>query len=122
MGCGLLVADTNFNLMMFDINNNNGSVCCGNRKSVWNDRSRNNFYLFLFYKGKKKNILKHAPGWDETLASDSEAYVKADREPDPLSIPHLQNQTINDLIDKNKDGIDANSDDKNLHWKDITWK
>ncbi|CAJ0744979.1 17374_t:CDS:2 [Entrophospora sp. SA101] len=53
-------------------------------------------------------VQKHAPGWDETLASDSEAYVKADREPDPLSIPHLQNQTINDLIDKNKDGIDAN--------------
>ncbi|RGB38895.1 hypothetical protein C1646_691242 [Rhizophagus diaphanus] len=48
-------------------------------------------------KGKVKHFLKSAPGWSELLASDSEAVIKAEREPDPLSIKDLQNESIKTL-------------------------
>jgi len=46
--------------------------------------------------GKVKHVLKSAPGWNELLASDSEAVIKADREP-PSSIKDLQNESIKTL-------------------------
>ncbi|CAG8530968.1 9691_t:CDS:2 [Paraglomus occultum] len=51
-------------------------------------------------KGKEKVLkddiraIKHAPGWKEELASESEAAVKADRGPDPDSVKVLQDETI----------------------------
>ncbi|GBC08191.1 hypothetical protein RclHR1_07960007 [Rhizophagus clarus] len=47
--------------------------------------------------GKVKHILKSAPGWNELLASDSEAMIKAEREPDPLSFKDLQNESVRAL-------------------------
>eukprot|EP00884_Botryococcus_braunii_P004273 jgi/Botrbrau1/13847/Bobra.0056s0084.1 len=49
-------------------------------------------------KGETKSTIPHAPGWNEKLASDSEAAVKAEQEPQ-LSIQELQFQTIKDLTD-----------------------
>ncbi|CAG8613413.1 11298_t:CDS:2 [Ambispora gerdemannii] len=42
---------------------------------------------------KIKSRIKSAPGWNEFLASDSEAIVKAERE-DHSSIEELQRQTV----------------------------
>ncbi|CAH1765808.1 14624_t:CDS:2 [Entrophospora sp. SA101] len=69
--------------------------------------------------GKVKGFLKHAPGWNEALASDSEAYIKADREPDSPSIACLQHQTISDLFDRyNEEEVDANvTIDTDVHQK-----
>ncbi|CAG8644018.1 5196_t:CDS:2, partial [Cetraspora pellucida] len=45
-------------------------------------------------RGKVVGSLKHAPGWNEKLATDSEAMVKAEREPDSSSIDELQRETL----------------------------
>lgn len=42
-------------------------------------------------------MLKHAPGWKRENASDSEASVKADREPHPPNVEHMQNETVKHL-------------------------
>lgn len=47
--------------------------------------------------GKDRTVIKHAPGWKHEQASESEANVKADREPHPRNIEHLQNETIDHL-------------------------
>ncbi|KAF9101016.1 hypothetical protein BGX27_000133 [Mortierella sp. AM989] len=43
---------------------------------------------------KKIDVIKHAPGWDPTKATESEADVKADRDPLPRDIKELQEETI----------------------------
>jgi hypothetical protein len=43
--------------------------------------------------GKSQSPVKSAPGWNEKLASDSEAIVKAEREPD-VSTEQMQQQTV----------------------------
>ncbi|CAG8515240.1 16233_t:CDS:2 [Funneliformis mosseae] len=44
--------------------------------------------------GNVKSLLKSAPGWNEMLASDSEAVVKAEREPDSFSLKELQQESL----------------------------
>ncbi|KAG0054302.1 hypothetical protein BGZ83_011507 [Gryganskiella cystojenkinii] len=46
---------------------------------------------------KDKTVIKHAPGWKHENASDSEASVKADREPHAPNVKHLQNETVDHL-------------------------
>ncbi|CAG8435162.1 981_t:CDS:2 [Scutellospora calospora] len=53
--------------------------------------------------GKVKGPMKHAPGWNERLASDSEAMVKAEREPDHQSIAELQQETLSHLLNLHGD-------------------
>ncbi|KAG6899960.1 hypothetical protein C0993_004861 [Termitomyces sp. T159_Od127] len=43
---------------------------------------------------KTSTPLKNAPGWNEALASESEASVKADRSESPASTIELQEQTV----------------------------
>eukprot|EP00884_Botryococcus_braunii_P004274 jgi/Botrbrau1/13848/Bobra.0056s0084.2 len=43
-------------------------------------------------KGETKSTIPHAPGWNEKLASDSEAAVKAEQ--DNRSIEQLQRETV----------------------------
>ncbi|KAF9899017.1 hypothetical protein BX616_003361 [Lobosporangium transversale] len=50
-----------------------------------------------------QNLIKHAPGWEEGNASASEASVKADREPHPEDVRHLQNESVKHLKDKHGD-------------------
>ncbi|RIA84098.1 hypothetical protein C1645_784852 [Glomus cerebriforme] len=45
-------------------------------------------------KGKVKSSIETAPGWNEKLASESEATVKADRHGDSVTIEELQRQSI----------------------------
>jgi len=49
---------------------------------------------------------KHAPGWNEYLASTSEAFVKADQSPGPLDTQKLQNETV-DYVNKRHPVQDA---------------
>ncbi|KAJ3184086.1 hypothetical protein HDU85_001937 [Gaertneriomyces sp. JEL0708] len=42
--------------------------------------------------------IETAPGWNEYLASESEADVKADRQPDPLSMEDLQKSSVGKLL------------------------
>ncbi|CAO3570337.1 unnamed protein product [Mortierella alpina] len=46
---------------------------------------------------QENELLKHAPGWKHENASESEASVKADREPHPANVEHLQNETVKHL-------------------------
>ncbi|KAF9919972.1 hypothetical protein FBU30_010302 [Linnemannia zychae] len=41
-----------------------------------------------------EGLMKHAPGWKHENASESEANVKADREPQPQDVSHLQDETV----------------------------
>ncbi|KAG0198461.1 hypothetical protein BGX28_008070, partial [Mortierella sp. GBA30] len=43
---------------------------------------------------RRLDVIKSAPGWVEELASESEADVKADREPLPRDLRELQDETI----------------------------
>ncbi|KAJ7578139.1 hypothetical protein C8J56DRAFT_356869 [Mycena floridula] len=55
---------------------------------------------------------EHAPGWNEHLASDSEASVKADRSTH-ASGEQLQNDTVNHLQSRHEeDGANFSTDDK----------
>ncbi|OZJ05917.1 hypothetical protein BZG36_01199 [Bifiguratus adelaidae] len=57
--------------------------------------------------GKTVGNVKSAPKWNQFLASDSEAYIKADRDPD-LDIRELQEQSVAD-IKADSDGIFADA-------------
>ncbi|KAF9987649.1 hypothetical protein BGZ75_000296 [Mortierella antarctica] len=46
---------------------------------------------------QENELLKHAPGWKRENASESEASVKADREPHPANVEHMQNETVRHL-------------------------
>ncbi|KAG0261046.1 hypothetical protein BG011_001404 [Mortierella polycephala] len=48
----------------------------------------------------KKDMIKSAPGWDSDLASESEADVKADRDPLPRNVAELQRETIEVIREK----------------------
>ncbi|KAG0316113.1 hypothetical protein BGZ99_007042, partial [Dissophora globulifera] len=50
--------------------------------------------------------IKHAPGWKHENASDSEASVKADREPQPRNVEHLQRETVEHLRQNNAYTVD----------------
>ncbi|KAL4528565.1 hypothetical protein Ndes2437A_g03127 [Nannochloris sp. 'desiccata'] len=57
-------------------------------------------------KGKtKSHFPEEAPGWDEALASDSEAVVKAERS-NPKSIKEMQDQTVECLHDEMEEESD----------------
>ncbi|KAG0203964.1 hypothetical protein BGX28_003932 [Mortierella sp. GBA30] len=53
--------------------------------------------------GKESELLKHAPGWKHENASESEASIKADREPQPETLEYLQDETTKHL--KNLSGM-----------------
>ncbi|CAG8540542.1 5746_t:CDS:2 [Cetraspora pellucida] len=57
-------------------------------------------------RGKVVGPFKHAPGWNEKLASDSEAMVKAEREPDSTSIDELQRETLTYLTTHDNENDD----------------
>ncbi|RIA86980.1 hypothetical protein C1645_828415 [Glomus cerebriforme] len=71
-------------------------VCDDNPLTLYREKER-------LLKGKVKDILKSAPGWNELLASDSEAMIKAEREPDPLSMKELQNDSLKFLSSMDDD-------------------
>src|SRR5690606_5089756 len=48
----------------------------------------------------KKDVIKSAPGWDSDLASESEADVKADRDPLPRNVAELQRETVEVIREK----------------------
>ena len=45
----------------------------------------------------QKDSLKSAPGWNNDNATESEADVKADREPLPKSLEELQKESVENL-------------------------
>ncbi|KAI1300848.1 hypothetical protein EDD11_005938 [Mortierella claussenii] len=48
----------------------------------------------------KKDPIKSAPGWNPDNATESEAEVKADREPMPSHVKELQDETVETIIEK----------------------
>ncbi|KAI8595490.1 hypothetical protein EDD21DRAFT_391099 [Dissophora ornata] len=59
---------------------------------------------------KENDLMKHAPGWKHENASDSEASIKADREPQPKNVEDLQKETVEHL---KQDGSNTTGDLKN---------
>ncbi|KAF9120386.1 hypothetical protein BGW39_011462 [Mortierella sp. 14UC] len=55
---------------------------------------------------QKEELMKHAPGWKHENASESEANVKADREPHPKDVSHMQHETVKHLKNDEEDFID----------------
>jgi hypothetical protein len=53
----------------------------------------------------KSHFPEEAPGWEEVLASDSEAVVKAERSKEK-SMKEMQDETINCLHDDMEEGPD----------------
>ncbi|KAF9941278.1 hypothetical protein BGZ65_004304 [Modicella reniformis] len=49
---------------------------------------------------KKKDLIKSAPGWSPEKATESEADVKADREPITINMKQLQQETVEILLEK----------------------
>ncbi|KAG0040742.1 hypothetical protein BGZ82_010560 [Podila clonocystis] len=45
----------------------------------------------------QKDTLKTAPGWDDDNATESEADIKADREPLPKNVAELQKESVENL-------------------------
>ena len=64
------------------------------------------FILFLICAGKTVSCIEDAPGWEEFLASDSEAVVKAERSKNK-SMKEMQEDTVHYL--KEEDECDAAS-------------
>ncbi|KAF9290965.1 hypothetical protein BGZ68_005552 [Mortierella alpina] len=56
---------------------------------------------------KKMDVIKSAPGWQEELASESEADVKADREPMPRDIHQLQHESVQAIREKHHNTIET---------------
>ncbi|CAO3572641.1 unnamed protein product [Mortierella alpina] len=56
---------------------------------------------------KKMDVIKSAPGWQEELASESEAYVKADREPLPRDIHALQHESVKAIQEKHHNSMET---------------
>ncbi|KAG0358573.1 hypothetical protein BGX24_005951 [Mortierella sp. AD032] len=54
---------------------------------------------------QKEDMMKHAPGWKRENASESEASVKADREPNPRDVSDMQHDTIEHLKKEEADII-----------------
>ncbi|KAF9941631.1 hypothetical protein BGZ75_003464 [Mortierella antarctica] len=55
---------------------------------------------------KKMDVIKSAPGWQEELASESEADVKADREPMPRDIHQLQYESVKAIREKHHSSME----------------
>ncbi|KAF9435274.1 hypothetical protein BGZ76_006592 [Entomortierella beljakovae] len=49
------------------------------------------------FSSKETHPIKHAPGWKQENASDSEANVKADREPQVYSTEQMQRESVEHL-------------------------
>ncbi len=56
------------------------------------------------------DVIKSAPGWQEELASESEADVKADREPMPRDIHQLQHESVKAIRDKHHNNNNSMED------------
>ncbi|KAF9908226.1 hypothetical protein BX616_000219 [Lobosporangium transversale] len=52
----------------------------------------------------RKDPIKSAPGWAPENATESEAEVKADREPIPKDLLEFQKETIEIIVENDKDG------------------
>ncbi|KAF9114769.1 hypothetical protein BGX27_009890 [Mortierella sp. AM989] len=77
----------------------------------------------------KEELLKHAPGWKDEHASESEAIVKADREPHYPDLDHLQRQSVehlkgqsDDAVQDLKDKAQAVGDNVSEHTKEYAHK
>ncbi|KAF9307889.1 hypothetical protein BGZ91_008117 [Linnemannia elongata] len=57
-------------------------------------------------KEEKEELIKHAPGWKHENASESEASVKADREPYAQDVSHMQHETVKHLKRGEEDFVD----------------
>ncbi|KAG9062908.1 hypothetical protein KI688_004505 [Linnemannia hyalina] len=57
-------------------------------------------------KDEKEELMKHAPGWKHENASESEASVKADREPHSRDVSHMQDDTVKHLKQGEEDFVD----------------
>lgn len=57
-------------------------------------------------KEEREELIKHAPGWKHENASESEASVKADREPHARDVSHMQNETVKHLKRGEEDFVD----------------
>ncbi|KAF9568329.1 hypothetical protein EC968_002982 [Mortierella alpina] len=55
---------------------------------------------------KKMDVIKSAPGWQEELASESEADVKADRDPMPRDIHQLQYESVKAIREKHHSSVE----------------
>ncbi|KAF9156899.1 hypothetical protein BG015_010834 [Linnemannia schmuckeri] len=55
---------------------------------------------------KDDELIKHAPGWKHENASESEASVKADREPHSRDVSHMQDETVKHLKRGEEDFVD----------------
>jgi len=55
---------------------------------------------------KDDELIKHAPGWKHENASESEASVKADREPHSRDVSRMQDETVKHLKRGEEDFID----------------
>ncbi|KAG0223742.1 hypothetical protein B0O80DRAFT_432967 [Mortierella sp. GBAus27b] len=49
---------------------------------------------------RERDAIKHAPGWRHEDASESEANVKADREPPPQDVKSMQHESVKHLKDR----------------------
>ncbi|KAF9313140.1 hypothetical protein BG003_005603 [Podila horticola] len=66
--------------------------------SLWRSSSLAQVRTFSFGAYNfQKDILKTAPGWDDDNATESEADVKADREPLPKNVEELQKESVENL-------------------------
>ncbi|KAF9080872.1 hypothetical protein BGX23_001561, partial [Mortierella sp. AD031] len=55
---------------------------------------------------QKEELMRHAPGWKRENASESEASVKADREPYTQDVSHMQNETVKHLKNGEENAVD----------------
>ncbi|CAG8593050.1 13155_t:CDS:2, partial [Acaulospora colombiana] len=62
---------------------------------------------------KIKGSMKSAPGWNEKLASESEAVIKAEREPHPSSVVHLQRESIS-ILSQEYDNVKVKYDNDDV--------
>ncbi|KAF9902792.1 hypothetical protein EC991_004527 [Linnemannia zychae] len=62
--------------------------------------------IHVAQKEQNEELMKHAPGWKHENASDSEAIVKADREPHPKDVSDMQHETVKHLKKDEGDFID----------------
>ncbi|KAG0271881.1 hypothetical protein BGZ95_000258 [Linnemannia exigua] len=61
--------------------------------------------IYTAQRQQREDLMKHAPGWKHENASESEASVKADREPHSRDVTHMQQETIKHMKEE-EDVID----------------
>ncbi|KAF9190979.1 hypothetical protein BGZ51_007997 [Haplosporangium sp. Z 767] len=67
---------------------------------LWSRSFSNTFGVY------KKDVIKSAPEWNPDLASESEADVKADRDPMPRNVAELQRETVE--VIRERDSVAGN--------------